>query len=139
MGRYIAETDLDEYIEEKALIQLTDDDRSGHINSDRVDECIDGAEDEIDGYLSGLYTVPVTGTIPGLVKEFSVILACRRLYVRRGMVPAAFVSVVEDAMKTLEKIAEGKIKLDIDGATEAGSVEFVTQERVNTRSNWSGW
>ena len=137
---YIAETDLDEYISEKSLIQLTDDGRTGAVDSDITAECIAGAEDEVNGYLSGLYTVPITGTVPGLVTEASVVLACRRLYVRRGSIPAAFQTQVEDTMSLLTKIAEGKIKLDISGPTaDFGSVEVTTVARVNSRSKWSGW
>ena len=137
---YIAETDLDEYISEKSLIQLTDDGRTGAVDSDITAECIAGAEDEVNGYLSGLYTVPITGTVPGLVTEASVVLACRRLYVRRGSIPAAFQTQVEDTMSLLTKIAEGKIQLDIPGPTaDFGSVEVTTVARVHKRSEWSGW
>ncbi len=138
-GRYIAETDLDEYIEEKALIQLTDDDRTGAVNSDIVDECIAGAEDEVDGYLSGLYLVPITGTVPGLVSEACVVLACRRLYLRRGGVPTSFAEQVKDTMSFLTKIAEGKIKLDIPGSDVVGSISFQANDRVHTRELWKGW
>ena len=137
---YIVETDLDEYISETTLVQLTDDDRTGAVNSDIVTECIDGAEGEVNGYLSGLYTVPIAGTVPGTITEASVVLACRRLYLRRGAVPASFQDQVEDTMRLLVKIAEGKIKLDVDGPTaDFGSVEVTTVERVHRRSTWSGW
>jgi phage gp36-like protein len=137
---YIAQADLDEYISETNLIQLTDDDRTGAANAGVVTECISGSEDEVNGYLSGLYTVPIVGDVPGIVTESCVVLACRRLYLRRGGVPESFQSQVDDTISLLTKIAEGKIKLDIDGPTaDFGSVEVSTVERVNSRKKWSGW
>ena len=137
---YITEADLDEYISETTLVQLTDDDRTGAVNSDIVAEVIAGAENEVNGYLSGLYTVPIVGTVPGMITEATVVLACRRLHIRRGGIPAAFQAQVDDTMRLLLKIAEGKVKLDIDGPTaDFGSVEVSTVERVHSRSKWSGW
>jgi phage gp36-like protein len=141
MGRYIAQTDLDEYIEDRVLIQLTDDDKTGEVNTDIVDECIAGAEDEVDGLMAGRYTVPFA-TAPGIITEACVVLACRRLYVRRGRLSETFKDVVDDTVRQLEKIAEGKIILDMPAAVitnSASEAEVTAATRVHTRSKWSGW
>jgi phage gp36-like protein len=140
MGRYISEGDLDEYIEERTLIQLTDDSNSGNVNTGIVEECIAGAEDEVDGYLAGRYTVPITGTVPGNIKGACVVLACRRLYVRRGRIPDSFTAVVEDVMELLKNIATGKIPVDVtEAASPKDEVSVTYQERKFSRSTMSGW
>jgi phage gp36-like protein len=140
MGRYISQGDLDEYIEERSLIQLTDDNNAGSVNAAIVEECIGGAEDEVDGYLASRYTVPIAGTVPGNITEACVVLACRRLYVRRGRVPEMFSEVVKDTMDMLKMIAKGQIQIDADEpSSPKGEIDVTYQERVFNRSNMSGW
>lgn len=140
MGRYIVQADLDEYIEDRTLVQLTDDSNTGSVSTAIVDECIAGAEDEVDGYLAGLYSVPITGTVPGNITEACVVLACRRLYVRRGRVPETFAAVVEDTMRMLRDIASGKMPVALGAASSPqDTVALISEDRVHTRTTWSGW
>jgi phage gp36-like protein len=140
MGRYIAQGDLDEYLSEDALRQLTDDSNNKEADAAIVAECIAGAEDYFDGHIAHRYTVPLSSHT-GIVDELCVVFATQRLYARRGRMPEPFEKIYEDAMKTLEKIAKGEII--IDGADESESevdvVEVTTQTRVHDRSKWSGW
>jgi phage gp36-like protein len=140
MATYISQSDLDEYIEERTLIQLTDDNNSGSVNSAIVDECIVGAEAEVEGYLAARYAVPITGTVPGNIAEACVVLACRRLYVRRGRLPEAFQVVVEDTMKLLMAIAKGDLLIDTPEKTSpSGEILVDYQERKFTRDTMNGW
>jgi phage gp36-like protein len=137
---YTVQTDLDEYLSEKVLIQLTDDDRTQSINSDIVTECIEGAEAEVNGYLATRYTVPFT-TAPALVLEICIVFTVLRLYLRRGPVPDSFQLVVDEKRRTLDKIVDGTIKLpDVDPNTDGyGDTSFTSNERIFKRSQMSGW
>ena len=138
---YITQTDLDEYLSDKVLEQLTDDDNAGEINTDKVDECITGAEDEVNGIIAVKYTVPLS-TTPGIITEICIVLACYRLYLRRQRVPEDFRQMVTDVRGQLEDIRDGNIKLPGDptpAATVNDEPEFYTRTRVNSRDTWSGW
>ena len=141
MGRYIAQGDLDEYLSEDALRQLTDDDNTKTANPAITAECIAGAEDYVDGYIAHRYDVPITGTLPGLLTELCIIFAVQRLYARRGRLPEPFEKIYDAATKTLEKLRAGDLFLVGVDETESdvASVEVTTQARVHSRSKWSGW
>jgi phage gp36-like protein len=137
---YTAQGDLDEYLSEQSLIQLTDDDRNGTVDSAIVTECIVGAEAEVNGLLATRYDVPFT-TAPEIVKEICVVFTVLRLFLRRGGVPESFQTLVDQKREILDRIVEGKIKLpDVEDTTQGfGGTEFSSYERIFGRSESSGW
>lgn len=143
MADYIAQSDLDVYLNDDDLVQLTDDDGDGIIDSSVVAECIVAAEAEVNTYLAKQYTTPITGVIPEPVKEWSVQLATLRLHQRRLPVPPDVWEMARDARRQLNMIAKGDISLDIgsSGATVPSGLEpqFEFNERGFTRSKFSGW
>jgi phage gp36-like protein len=137
---YISTSDLDEYLSPKALRQLTDDDGEGVRQEAIVTECIVGAEAEVNSILSKRYTVPLTGTIPAIVTEASVVGTVYRLHARRMRIPTDVKEMYERSLKTLEKIAEGDQDLDV-AVTETGGqdIEVSFNERIHNRTEWQGW
>ena len=67
---------------DEELKQLTDDYDTGSLASEVVDRAIADADAEVDGYLSGLYTTPLS-PVPAFVRKMSVDLAIYNLYSRR--------------------------------------------------------
>lgn len=140
MGNYIALEDLDEYLSDKVVQQLTDDDGSGFKNTAIVDEAITGAEGVIDSFLSRRYDVPLASP-PEVVKEMAVQLAAYRLHARRMRVPADIKDLRDQAMELLKDIRDNKQDLegvtsDTDNITE---VEFTDNDRIHDRDEWKGW
>ncbi|MFH1028488.1 MAG: DUF1320 domain-containing protein [Pseudomonadota bacterium] len=128
--------DLKKNIPEAVIIQLTDDAGTGEIVQDKIDEAITSADGEIDGYLATRYTVPLD-PIPALISKFSADIAIYNLYSRVAeTIPDTRSDRYKNAIRTLEKISEGKIRLG--GETEPpakaqASASFVAPERLFTR------
>jgi len=110
---YCTQSDILKQLDEEILIQLTDDDGTGEVDSDVVDRAIADADEEIDAYLSGKYSLPFD-TTPNLVRKVSVTLAICNLYARRDdTIPETRKENCERARKDLNLIAKGMMKLDV--------------------------
>ncbi len=110
---YSTLADIKKLIPEDVSIQLTDDEGSGTVNQTRVDEAIAQADGEINGYLAGRYTVPLS-TVPALIRKFSVDIAIYNLYSRKTEdMPKTRVDRYNNAIRTLEAIAKGTISLGV--------------------------
>jgi hypothetical protein len=84
---YTTQAALAEYLTADGLVQLTDDAGTGSADATKVTAAIEGAEDEVNGMLAGLYTVPLTGTVPGVVEEITRQLATLRALQQRDRPP----------------------------------------------------
>lgn len=140
MGNYVTFNDLDEYLSHTVLRQLTDDANTGAADVAVVEEAIVGAEAEIDGYIGGLYALPLT-TVPALVAEIATQLTVYRLHLRRQRVPEDIRLATEQTRATLQAIADGSITIDATSSTTAEDRAPVMEayERIHTRDTWSGW
>lgn len=140
---YIVQSDLQEYLSNDVIRQLTDDLGDGVADSPRVTQCIVGATAEVDGYIVRRYDLPLS-TTPPLVAELTCILTAYRLFQRRSRVPDSFEKIYEKAQEMLERIAEGKILLgtgsDDDAVpNEGGSISLRSRTRVHSRTTWQDW
>lgn len=79
---YCTVSDIQERIPSGVLAQLTDDTNGAVVSSSIVSACIEEADANIDLYLRGKHTVPLS-TVPKDVKRWSVRLAIYFLYSRR--------------------------------------------------------
>lgn len=107
---YSVQDDLLQQISEEELIQLTDDDRTGLVDSSRVGRAIEDADAEINGYLAKKHTVPIA-TVPDLVRNMSVTIAIYNLYSRRDEIPESRMKRYRDMIKLLENISKGVVTL----------------------------
>lgn len=136
---YAAKPDILEQLPEMDLIGLTDDAGVGAVDDSVVDRSIADADAVIDAYCQGRYPVPLS-PVPAIIRSLSVDLAIYNLYSRRlvAEVPEARKDRRKDALRFLEKVAEGKIQLGATSPVPAGSgnsVTVVAPERVFTRDN----
>ncbi len=127
---YSVEADIKKQLDPALLVQLADDDNDGVADSGVISQAIADADAELDSYLSGRYTVPLS-PVPALVKKLSVDVAIWNLYSRR--------STVEDevrksryaaAVKLLTAISKGEARLGID--PEPTSEQDIQTTRVKT-------
>ena len=110
---YCAAADLAERLSNNELIQLTDDANTGVANQDLIARAISAAQDTIDGYLRGRYTVPLV-SVPGIVKSIATDLAAYSLFKRRNQlqVNEAKELMYKKAMAQLKDIQAGIILLE---------------------------
>lgn len=118
---YCTISDLISQIPESNIIQLTDDEGLGVVNQARVDKAITTADSVVDGYLRGRYSLPLS-TVPELIKTIAIDITVYKLYERRLELemPETMMSRYKNALKMLEQIQKGLIKLGIESA-EAGT------------------
>jgi len=141
---YCTLDDLEKLIPEVTLIQLTDDEDTGAVNTERVSEAIAQADSEVDGYAGTKYSVPFT-TVPPVVKKCSVDIAVYNLYSRKvEEFPATRKDRYNNAIRFLEKVAKGEISLGLDPeptAKSEGGAECnkTSDDRVFTRTTMEGF
>lgn len=139
---YSIEQDIIDAITEDIVIQLTDDDRTGNIDSAIVTAQIQRADNEIDGYVSVRYVTPLN-PVPGIIENTSIDLAIYYLYMRRSeVVPEARKDAYTNAVKLLKSISKGDVKLGAEEPTEKspgnGAAIVGGNERQFTRNKMRG-
>lgn len=131
---------------EEELVQLTDraDPPSGLIDEETIEAALVAASNEIDGYVAAQYALPLSAAVP-LLTDKACDIARYRLY--KTSVTDQVRQRFEDAIKTLEKIARGMIKLPIADAAPGSSepagrdnvMVIQSEERIFSRSKLAGW
>lgn len=119
---YSTLTDLKKILPEESLIQLTDDDNVGTVNEGRVTEAISQADGEIDAYIGGRYSVPLS-TVPAIIRRCSCDISVYILYKRRvEVIPETRATSYKDAIRVLEQIRDGKMPLPTisEGSSDFG-------------------
>jgi phage gp36-like protein len=98
------------YVPAEQLQQCSDDDDVDTISQEKIDDCIRRADDLIDSYLRGRYSVPLS-VVPELIKDLSVKLAVYFLFKRSLLLtlPDSIKDDYSDANSVLNKIQSGKI------------------------------
>ena len=141
---YCTLTDLEKLIPEAIIIQLTDDENLGAVNTSRVSEAIAQAGAEIDFYCGGRVTVPFA-TAPDIIKKMSVDLAIYNLYSRRvEEIPATRADRYKNAIRQLEGIASGKTSIEAltkstDSENEGANTNLTFEDRIFTKDKLSGF
>lgn len=140
---YCTLDDILKKIPEATVIQLTDDEGASLVNTSRVDEAIEGADAEIDGYCATRYTVPLDPVLPIIIK-LACDLAIYNLYARVvENIPDTRQKQRDAAIKLLERIADGKVLLG-GPATEPvaavlGRPAITSADRMFNRNNLVGF
>ncbi len=139
---YCTLTNLKNSISEDQLIQLTDDDDHGEIDTDKIDAAIAKADSKINGYCGKKYSVPFV-IVPDVVRDLSVDIAVYNLFSRRGAADGERRDQYQDAIKFLEGVASGKNSLgenDPDGSpAETHRPDISSSDRIFSRSNMDGF
>jgi len=126
---YCTLDDIKKQIQETTLVEITDDNLSGQINTDVIDETILYADTLIDGYLRSGYTLPLQ-TLPEIVKVIAIDLSIYRLYSRRFHtdMPESIKDKYKNSIKLLEQIQKGIVSLGIE---TVGTPPNLGEYRVN--------
>lgn len=107
---YCTQADIEEVVAASELIQLTDD-AGAAVDADRVERAVADADATVDAYCQGRYAIPLT-PVPDKIRQVSVDIAVYNLYARRGdAIPELRKDRYREALRFLERAAEGKILL----------------------------
>jgi len=112
---YCTLQNLKDRFDESELMQLTDESNVGEIDAVVANRAIADADAEINSYLVA-YTLPLAN-VPGNFE----LMACDlvRFYLYKNQIPDVVDTRYKKAIRYLEKVAEGKIKLEPDSAGTA--------------------
>lgn len=113
---------------------------TGAVDADLIDRAIADADAVIDGYLKVRYALPLASP-PRLVTDFSLRIA---IYNAHAHVAAEkIVADYKEALRQLQQIAAGAMRLDLAGAEPAGSgsseVRTNNPERPMTAETMKGY
>lgn len=116
---YCTQADIENCVEATLLVELTDDARTGSVNSTVIARAIADADCVINGYLQLTVSLDaIAASVPALVRKLSVDIAIYNLFMRRG----ANFDVAMDwigekyksAIQLLRDIRAGKIDLGVE-------------------------
>lgn len=120
---YCTFDDLKLVIDEDRLIELTDDDGLGAVNLDRINDAVDTAQGEVDGYLQERYSVPLS-PVPALIKGACRDIAVYHLYSRKmDEAPEIRQKRYDNATKLLSKLASGVLSLGVAAPPDETAAE----------------
>jgi phage gp36-like protein len=139
---YCTQDDLLEQISEAELIELTDDAGSGEVDADVVTRAIADADATIDAHCQGRYSVPLS-PVPAMIRAVSVDMAIYNLLSRKNEeVPKSRDDRNRNAIRFLERVADGKIQLGASTPAQANtehSVSIDSGSRIFTRDKMRGY
>lgn len=135
--RYLTKQEMLARFGEETLIQLTDREANLCVVNDAVlNGAIDDAGAEINSYLAARYQLPLT-ELPSLLKTYCADIARYKLY--NSEPPEIVVKRYDDAIKFLNLVAKGTVRLGLDvagnliadaQATQAARVKSSSQAPV---------
>lgn len=108
-----------------------------------IDQAIEDADGEIDGYLNKRYTTPLS-SIPKVINKFSKDIALYNLFSRNGLDESEresnYLTRYKAAIKFLENVAKGIVEIGISDTTRQATTGFNIQSspRIFSRNSMSG-
>ena len=130
---YATKEDLIERFGEDEIVQLTDELQQGEVDDLKLSRALGDADADINGYLSGRYTMPLAST-PPIVQRLACEIARYHLYNKAA--PEAVETRYKDAIRTLEGIAKGLLSLGLDAIggliAPSGAPDFSAPARIFT-------
>lgn len=125
---YCALADLLKRMTEEALMQLTDKEGTGSVNSERLEEAILSADALIDGHLGDRGVTLPLSPVPVLIKQLSVDLTIWTLFSNRigEEVPESVKDKYANAIKLLGKMQSGSLGWGTGSTAPNAPEEFQT-------------
>lgn len=142
--RYCTHADIAKAIPPVTLLQLSNDDPAAEQpDLPVIEDCIRSAEELIDGYLRGRYSLPFD-PVPTVLRDSAVSLVRYALYGRRP--ETALPDTVKDdrrnTIKLLESIRDGVVTLGLPSgkaAPEPGEIRVRSRAPQFSRRSWENY
>lgn len=132
--KYITQDGLDSILSDASMKALAG--KNGLIDADLLEKANIDAVGEIDGYLRGIYELPLTDPVDPLISTITGDILKFRLYKRQDerSMPDSIITMYKLAVSKLEKIQARKILLDVPSpstgsgadSTETGTIQYHT-------------
>ncbi|MTI82738.1 MAG: DUF1320 domain-containing protein [Firmicutes bacterium] len=139
---YCTLEDLLGRVAEDVLIECTDDDGAGQIDVVKVDQAIEDATSEINGYCMSRYDVPFN-PVPPFMKKLAVDIAIYNLFTRRGYdeesADRSILDRYKNTVRVLENIAKGIITLGQPQPPPETGATVLSEERKFSRRKMEGF
>jgi len=130
---YCTIDDLKKAIPESMLIRLSDDESEGDISKGTVQEAIDSAGAEIDGYIGDRLALPLDEPYPAVLVKFCADIAVYNVYSRlREEMPDTRKERYDNAIRFLERFADGKGYIGAGGEDAQPSAAHLVDTREKT-------
>lgn len=129
---YCTLTDITSTVTEDDVLQLTDDEGNGVVNTARVDEAITKSDGLILAFTGGIVPDPV----PEIIRQISVELSIYHLYKRRfaSNMPESIDKGYARSIDLLKQIQSGKISIGLKEADHAvASGQYATNKTSDDR------
>lgn len=127
---YATQQNLIDRFGEQELIQLTDRDHLGEINTTVLDRALADADAQINGYLSVRYTLPLGAPLPTELERVACDLARYALYGDR--VTDIVAKRYDAAISLLRDVASGKARLGVADTSSAQSSSNIAEMSATT-------
>lgn len=131
---YCSQPDLVTRFGESEIVDLTDVEGTGAIDSTKVTQAISDAGALIDGYLAGRYQLPLA-TVPTVLNRLAADIA--RYFLYDNGANEQVQKRYDDAEKFLKAVSKGDISLGVDSAGDKAEThdcaELVTDGHVFSR------
>lgn len=124
---YINQEILERYVSREELTRLTDDENTGNVNNQRLDEAINIASNEFENYVRDIYDIALFPTpLPDQLTQIICDIAIYNLYKRRYRLemPESIVQIYNLAISQLNKIAKGELQVNLPKKTTAGFIKI---------------
>jgi len=129
---YTTRAEIEKKISEDTLIDLTDDNDTGSVNDNVMDQAIADADTEIDGYIAVVYSsvMPFSST-PRILQKYSTDISVKNLYEHRKKVTDWAEKAYDSAIAFLKLAGQSKTSIGLDIPRDSQ----VKTDDVEIRSN----
>ncbi len=138
---YCTQADLLNQLTNAELVQLTDDNSTGSVDTTKVDAALSAASATIDAYAGARYSLPVQPSEK--IKHLCMDFAIYELEKRRRRIREATLAARDAALSFLRDLARGKAVLDQPAGEQAQSTEAdikkTAPDRAFSDSNLKGF
>jgi len=124
------------------VLQLTDDNDTGSVDTAKVDEAIAKADGLISAFIGGV----TLDTVPELIRQISVELSIYNLYKRRfaANMPESIERGYTHAMDLLKQIQSGKLSIGVEATEQTApdrhyKTNKTSSDRMFSRSRLDGY
>jgi len=121
---YSIQADIEDNLKDSTILKQIAGDGTT-INATYITKLIEWADGQIDFYVGKRYTTPIPGTIPEVVKGWSITLAIHKMYLRSNRSNESAKEEAEKAYEQMESVRENEA--NIPGLTEVSGGVTVVQ------------
>lgn len=133
---YAKISDIQEMLPDAILIRLSDDDSEGVIQETRIQEGIDTASAEIDTYINGRLSLPLSEPYPEILIKLCEDIAIYNIYSRlKEEIPSTRQVRYNNAIKWLIAFMSGKVSIP-DYTEQRRSAVFSSRTKIYDDDLW---